>query len=481
MSAWRVVISAPSRSWTAELPMGRSVVLGRAAGLALQVDEPSLADRQLSLLARDEGVLVEPLRSASEVSINDVPTGTQSLLRPGDELRAGEVRLLLLPQAAVAPQRPRVTGEGELIARLEEELRRADTRRPVALSLIASPGINLSARQALTRRVLDEVQRSSAVACFAQLTTDVLAVLVPELNAAGIEQLFARLKVVAGPRATVATAQAPTAGLDAHALLGACWDRLLTPTLDHPEPLFVNPALVHLVALVERLVERGASVCVVGPPGSGRRTLLEHVLRSLGRTSAAVSALSVGARGSEALVLRDVELLDRPALTRVAETLGAPLLATASRAPVGQVFQHVIELPALAARRDEIVPLAEAIVSRVRVAVGRPRLALSSEAVGLLRAWPWPGNVRELVNVLVHAARATARDEIGRDALPERLWSEAPANDFRASMESAERELLLETLGRTRWNVTQAAQRLELPRRTLVHRMMKLGLKRPVR
>jgi transcriptional regulator with GAF, ATPase, and Fis domain len=40
---------------------------------------------------------------------------------------------------------------------------------------------------------------------------------------------------------------------------------------------------------------------------------------------------------------------------------------------------------------------------------------------------------------------------------------------------------LLEALARTRWNVTAAAQRLGLPRRTVVYRMARLGLRRPTR
>ena len=99
----------------------------------------------------------------------------------------------------------------------------------------------------------------------------------------------------------------------------------------------------------------------------------------------------------------------------------------------------------------------------------------------MLQAWHWPGNVRELKNVLARAARGAVRDELGRDALPATFSTETPADDLRGAMQSAERELLLETLARTRWNVTAAASRLGLPRRTMVHRMAKLGLKRPAR
>jgi DNA-binding NtrC family response regulator len=141
----------------------------------------------------------------------------------------------------------------------------------------------------------------------------------------------------------------------------------------------------------------------------------------------------------------------------------------------------VIEVPALRDRREEILPLAETFVSRFRAAVGRPRLTLSGDARQLLQAWHWPGNVRELANVLYRAARATARDEIGRDALPTRLSVDSESDNFRGAMRAAERELLLDTLSRTRWNVTAAATRLGIPRRTIVHRMAKLGLKRPAR
>ena len=68
-----------------------------------------------------------------------------------------------------------------------------------------------------------------------------------------------------------------------------------------------------------------------------------------------------------------------------------------------------------------------------------------------------------------------------RDSLPSALSAVGPVENLRGAMESAERELLLEALSRTRWNVTAAAGRLGMARRTVVYRMRKLGLKRPAR
>ena len=486
MNRWTVVIGTPGRTWSVELVGGRTAVVGQAKGSALEIADAGLADRHLSLLPRDEGVVVEPLRGGGEMLVNDVPASAQSLLHSGDELRVGDARLLFTMVPPAPPPRARMATAEELMSRLEEEVRRAGIIRPLGLALVSSPGLNVAARQALVRRVVDEVQRTGGTACFGELTSEVLAVVLPEVPADALTTLFSRLPDVAGPRASVAVARAPEDGLDAETLLGTCWDALMGEAAERGEPVYVDASMVHLAGLMESLTGDEGSVCVVGPPGAGRRTLLEGLARAAGRRLFVVSALDAPAlsravRPGDWVLARDVDRLEASALRELAAKTKTRLLATASRAPSGNHFLHVIEVPPLSARRDDVVPLAEAFVSRARVAVGRPRLTLSAEAKTMLQAWRWPGNVRELANVLARAARAAVRDEIGRDALPARMSTEAPADDFRGAMKSAEREVLLETLARTRWNVSAAATRLGMPRRTIVHRMAKLGLKRPAR
>src|SRR5262245_2254646 len=60
---------------------------------------------------------------------------------------------------------------------------------------------------------------------------------------------------------------------------------------------------------------------------------------------------------------------------------------------------NVIEIavPPLAARQDDIVPLAESFLVRFGAASGRSAPVFSPEARRALRAHPWPGNVRELM------------------------------------------------------------------------------------
>jgi DNA-binding NtrC family response regulator len=191
------------------------------------------------------------------------------------------------------------------------------------------------------------------------------------------------------------------------------------------------------------------SVLVVGPPGSGRRTLL----RRLGEPALEVTSAPPAGAGR--------------------------VLATSSVVLDG--FDVVVQVPPLRARPTEIPVMAEAFLATARTLLGRPRLHLAPEALALLEQWSWPGNVRELKNVMLRAARASVRDEVSRDSLPAALAQVGPSGDLRDAMRLAERELLLEALGRTRWNVTATAQRLGMPRRTVVYRMAKLGLKRPAR
>jgi hypothetical protein len=484
MTRWHVTVSTAGRTWAVELPPGRATVVGD--GAPLDVPGAGLAARHVSLLARDEGVVLEVLRGGQAL-VNDVVAPSQVTLGHGDELRVGEARLVFSRQPVAPAARPRLARHDELMARLDDEVRRGGPGRAVGLALVSAPGLNVAARQALLRRVMDEVHRTRLVACFGELAPDLTAVLLPEVPPPALDALFARLPGVVGPRARLSTSRSPVDGLDAETLLGRAWHALLGDAFVPLEPVFVDPVMVRLGALAEGLAEREGAVCAVGPPGSGRETLLRHLARAAGRRVLAVSAFDgeglarAAARPTEWVLVRDVEHVPPRTLEALQARARGRLLATAAEPPAGRGFEHVLEVPALLARRDDVLALADALVSAARVANARPRLTLGAEARALLAAWRWPGNVRELENVVFRAARVAVRDELGRDALPVALGGDARADDFRAAMQGAERELLLEALARTRWNVTAAAARLGMPRRTVVHRMAKLGLRRPAR
>ena len=109
----------------------------------------------------------------------------------------------------------------------------------------------------------------------------------------------------------------------------------------------------------------------------------------------------------------------------------------------------------------------------------------SPELVRRLMSHDWPGNVRELEN-LVERMIVMRRSNV----VDETIWPEgaAPAapGPHRAgeraslSLHEAEKELILRALEKSRWNKSEAARILQIPRHVLLYRMKTYGLvKRP--
>ncbi|HUA01626.1 MAG TPA: sigma-54 dependent transcriptional regulator [Candidatus Aquilonibacter sp.] len=75
-----------------------------------------------------------------------------------------------------------------------------------------------------------------------------------------------------------------------------------------------------------------------------------------------------------------------------------------------------VQLPALATRRDDIVPLAEYFIEKLCGDSGMGRKHLTAGAAALLQRHSWPGNVRELEHVIERAfILAEERAELSAD------------------------------------------------------------------
>ena len=77
----------------------------------------------------------------------------------------------------------------------------------------------------------------------------------------------------------------------------------------------------------------------------------------------------------------------------------------------------VLRIPPLRERREDVVPLFDAFVSRFARQYDSPFLRLSPEAADLLRRYNWPGNVRELRNVAEQAVVLIRESPIPAEAL----------------------------------------------------------------
>jgi transcriptional regulator with GAF, ATPase, and Fis domain len=148
-----------------------------------------------------------------------------------------------------------------------------------------------------------------------------------------------------------------------------------------------------------------------------------------------------------------------------------------------------IALPSLRERPEDIEVLADAFLSEVGHSVGRPAAGISQEVRRKLGAYPWPGNVRELRNAIERAVILCEGGLITSEHLPIGIASarraDAPnatptlpllASASPATLDAAEREMILQALARAGNNKSKAARFLGLTRAQLRSRIEKHGL-----
>ena len=137
-----------------------------------------------------------------------------------------------------------------------------------------------------------------------------------------------------------------------------------------------------------------------------------------------------------------------------------------------------IVVPDLSSRPGDIAPIAELVLHAVDAQLGRRRSSLRAETRSLLQTLPSRENIRTLRNLVIRGALNATSGEIRPEHfdLPSTMQA---LSGVRAKVRETERREIESALHSSNWNVTEAARRMDLPRRTLVYRMTRLGLRRP--
>jgi DNA-binding NtrC family response regulator len=133
-----------------------------------------------------------------------------------------------------------------------------------------------------------------------------------------------------------------------------------------------------------------------------------------------------------------------------------------------------ISLPPLRDRKEDIPALLGHYIGELNRRLGREVEGLGDDALGPLLLYDWPGNVRELKNLLEAVYVHFRLQWIGFTDLP-RQFRRQLGN---AGQPQTERDLLLSVLLSTRWNKSQAAQKLHWSRMTLYRKMAKYEIVR---
>ncbi len=145
---------------------------------------------------------------------------------------------------------------------------------------------------------------------------------------------------------------------------------------------------------------------------------------------------------------------------------------------------HVLEVPSLKQRPEDIRALCAHFVSKYRSKYGLFNLNIGDDVVDALSNYDFPGNVRELENIIESALTQTEPDgQICLHHLPSKFLLQenfdAPSQtDLKSYLQEAERSKILEVLKSKDWNISASAQMLGIARQNLQYRIKKLGIQK---
>ncbi|MBW1877017.1 MAG: sigma-54-dependent Fis family transcriptional regulator [Deltaproteobacteria bacterium] len=148
-----------------------------------------------------------------------------------------------------------------------------------------------------------------------------------------------------------------------------------------------------------------------------------------------------------------------------------------------------LHLPALRARTDDIPLLVEHFLTKFNDRLGKSVQRVAPEALAALLVYPWPGNIRELENLMERSILLADGETLHLNDLPglrggglaqppeEELDALGLKEYVRVHTAKLERARIQLALKREDHNVTRAARRLGISRKSLQTKMKEYGLR----
>lgn len=158
-----------------------------------------------------------------------------------------------------------------------------------------------------------------------------------------------------------------------------------------------------------------------------------------------------------------------------------------------------INIPELKNRKDDIPRLADYFVQKYNKILGKNVKRISKDVMEIFLKYQWPGNVRELEHLIEGVMTIHDTDVIRVEHLQdadifrllnnngereEKIYDKTftqgltalGSGSLKEKLEQIERNMILETLIATDWNITQTAKQLDIPRQTLQYKIKKYEL-----
>ncbi len=140
-----------------------------------------------------------------------------------------------------------------------------------------------------------------------------------------------------------------------------------------------------------------------------------------------------------------------------------------------------IHVPPLRERKDDILTFINHFLAKANQEMGKDVSEIPQPLMDVLLRYPWPGNIREIKNVIRRAVLLSKGKELDKNALPQEIIFSTLMGEPEESLEDdsylknltgkTEKEIILATLQKARFNKSKAARLLNIDRRTLYNKL----------
>jgi DNA-binding NtrC family response regulator len=464
------------------LPDTGTVTIGRGSGCEIVLDQPNVS-RKHAVVHMGEQITIEDLGSVNGTRVNGqrLKAGQCVPIKPGDQVELGST-VLVLQHRATSRRPRRLFTHGQFEGLLEDQCARAE-EAATPLTLVRLQVTSGPPDLGWLPSLLFEVFRpGSHIAEYGPRDYEVL------LSGVGLDEARAAVDEAArrlAPRAVKLRCGYAAYGRDGtspEALMARACEQLAgtRQRADGTIPvLILDPVMMRLHALAERVAASTITVLVLGETGVGKEVLAERIHRLspragrpflrlncaalaeqlleselfghergafTGATQAKPGLLETATGGTVFLdeigdlslnlqvkllrvledhqVLRVGALKARPIDVRFIAATHQDLEAAVQRGTFREDLYYrlsgvTLVVPPLRDRHAEIEPIAQAMVAAACQRAGKwPPPAIEPEALALLRRYAWPGNVRELRNTMERAVLLCTDTAITPEHLP---------------------------------------------------------------
>ncbi len=146
-----------------------------------------------------------------------------------------------------------------------------------------------------------------------------------------------------------------------------------------------------------------------------------------------------------------------------------------------------IMVPPLRERKDDIRLFVKYFLKKANQELNRDVENIPDDLMNVLESYSWPGNIREVKNVIKRAVLLSKGKVLDKTGLPQEIAfpavapEEVPApaeddNFLKTQAAKTEKEIILNTLQKARYNKTKAAKMLNIDRRTLYNKLKQYNI-----